>query len=512
MKKWIAVMTVLCLMLTLTVSVGAKATCDLGDACPTATFSDVKVEDWFHDEVDAIVQSGIMNGMSETKFGPQLSFSRAMMATILYRLDKEPAVTGETGFTDVGDSWYTDAVIWAEQNKIIRGIEEDLFGPDYTISREQMATMMYRYAAYKYFDTSAAADLAFKDADKVSDWAEDAMKWAVAEGIFQGDDSNNVNPGVAARRCEAAAVILRFTKEVYVEYDAVVETAQQLKDALAQGGEIAIVEDVELDDVITLTKDTTITLTADVDASAVTTRPLEITGKVNLTINGGKNKVVMGNYGLLNITDDSTGTITVNGGIYEGKTDNGSFIKPRGNKPLTINLNDVTVTDASENGGYIMDASSHSGFLTVNIQGGTFTSYNGLVSIENLNIDGAAIDVRHVAIEANRVAQIKNCTIKVANTGTATENAKAPSAAISAGNNAVVTVQNCVLDSGKHAFAVYTSGGIINATECTIINGTNAIYHQHDGYPQATFAITMDGQVPDGILYPNCADAPCTLR
>jgi hypothetical protein len=174
----------------------------------------VKKGDWFEEAVNFVTERKLMVGTGEGNFSPTEPASRGMIATILYRLEKEPAASGEKEFPDVKTGmWYSNAVKWAAENKIVSGYTDGNFGPDDNITREQLAAILYRYACYKEFDVSGEADLTkFKDADKVSSWAKDAMAWANANGIITGKGSGILDPGGNAERAEIAAMVQRFCK------------------------------------------------------------------------------------------------------------------------------------------------------------------------------------------------------------------------------------------------------------------------------------------------------------
>ena len=134
-----------------------------------------------------MTDNGIMNGTSATTFAPAMTLTRSMMAQILYNLEKQPAVTGSNPFNDVpAGQWYTDAVVWAAANDIVNGYNGS-FQPGASITREQMAAILYRYAQYKGEDTSAAGSLeSFTDGAATSGWAKEAMAWAVGAGVLGG--------------------------------------------------------------------------------------------------------------------------------------------------------------------------------------------------------------------------------------------------------------------------------------------------------------------------------------
>ena len=184
------------------------------EPAPAMPFTDVKEGDWFYDEVLYVYENGLMNGVGDNRFAPNSATTRGMLVTILYRLEGEPDVTGEAGFSDVGDTWYTDAVIWAAANDIVNGIGDNQFGPENTLTREQLVTMLYRYAQNKGYDVTASADLSgYPDAGQIQSWAQEAMTWAVAEGIVEGMDGN-LNPAGSATRAQIATILMRFCEGV----------------------------------------------------------------------------------------------------------------------------------------------------------------------------------------------------------------------------------------------------------------------------------------------------------
>ena len=175
-------------------------------------FTDVKESDWFFKGVEYVVDKGIMSGVSENEFAPSGKLTRAMLVQMLYNMESRPACDAENAFIDVPvGQWYTDAVIWANDAKIVSGMGEDLFAPNMEITREQMVAMLYNYAKYKGYDVTASADLsAFADTASVSTWAQPAMQWAVAEGYISGMGDSQLAPQGTATRAEIASVIMRF--------------------------------------------------------------------------------------------------------------------------------------------------------------------------------------------------------------------------------------------------------------------------------------------------------------
>lgn len=175
-------------------------------------FTDVKESDWFYKGVAYVVDKGIMSGVSENQFDPSGKLTRAMLVQMLYNMESRPACDAENAFMDVPvGQWYTDAVIWANDAKIVSGMGEGLFAPNMEITREQMVVMLYNYAKYKGYDVTASAGLSkFADNASVSTWAQPAMQWAVAEGYISGMGDNQLAPQGTATRAEIASVIMRF--------------------------------------------------------------------------------------------------------------------------------------------------------------------------------------------------------------------------------------------------------------------------------------------------------------
>lgn len=189
----------------------AKAT---ANKVPTdLPFEDVEGDAWFTDSVEYVYENGLMTGMTADVFGPAETLSRAQFAVILHRMNGEPEVEYKATFPDVIDgTWYTDAVLWANEAGIIKGYEDGNFGPADLITREQMATMMFRYALADGLNVSKRADLStFKDAESVSEFAKEAFQWAVAHKIITGkEDGAALDPQGMASRAECATIIMRF--------------------------------------------------------------------------------------------------------------------------------------------------------------------------------------------------------------------------------------------------------------------------------------------------------------
>ena len=180
-------------------------------------FTDVQADDWYYEGVSYVYQHKLMTGMTDTLFAPEDTLVRAQFATVLYRMNGEPEVSYENVFPDVPEGqWFTEAVMWASNEGIVNGYgDTGLFGSDDNITREQMALMMHRYAEYKGSDTGTSGDLSeYKDASEVSEYAKEAMQWAVGNGIIVGEENGTaLNPQGNATRAECAMIIERFVEK-----------------------------------------------------------------------------------------------------------------------------------------------------------------------------------------------------------------------------------------------------------------------------------------------------------
>jgi len=179
---------------------------------PELPFDDVKPGNWFYNDVVYVYEKGIMDGVDNRVFSPNTTLNRAMFVTMLYRVAGEPAVSKTADFSDVpGGTWFSDAVAWASSQGIVDGYDDDLFGPYNSLTREQLATILYRYAKWSGRSTYAPTDAlaGFADAAEVSAYALDAMRWAVYTGLMQGSE-NGLEPQSSASRAQVAAIIHRF--------------------------------------------------------------------------------------------------------------------------------------------------------------------------------------------------------------------------------------------------------------------------------------------------------------
>ena len=180
--------------------------------CYYANFKDC-TDPWYHEYVDIVCEAELMMGVSPTKFAPNAALTRAMAVTVLYRLAGSPAVSEPTTFADVpAGQWYSDAIAWAEDNGIVKGVSATKFAPDVNVTREQIATILWR----AWGEEIVEADMSeFKDTDSISAYAKDAMNWVVANEIMKGDHKARLNPQANATRAEFAAIMARVSGSDY---------------------------------------------------------------------------------------------------------------------------------------------------------------------------------------------------------------------------------------------------------------------------------------------------------
>lgn len=178
-------------------------------------FTDVHETDWFYNDVLFVYEEGLFAGTSDTTFSPNASMTRAMLVTVLYRLEGQPAVNGRSGFSDVQyNGYYEDAVTWAADNGIVNGTSTTTFSPNANVTREQMAAILYRYAQHKKYNTAASSGLnGFTDHASVSGYAAASLEWAVAEKLVNGS-AGKLMPTGNATRAQVAAILHRFVENV----------------------------------------------------------------------------------------------------------------------------------------------------------------------------------------------------------------------------------------------------------------------------------------------------------
>lgn len=177
---------------------------------PDMPFTDVNSNSWYFNAVEFVYNKGIMQGVSSTKFSPNGTVTRGMLVTMLWRMAGEPYVGGGS-FDDVASgSYYATAVAWAAKNGIVDGYNSTRFGPNDAVTREQIATMLYRYAKWLGYSTSGSSLAGYSDASSVSSWAKDAMGWAVKNSVVTGVTATKLNPASSATRAETAQMFMNF--------------------------------------------------------------------------------------------------------------------------------------------------------------------------------------------------------------------------------------------------------------------------------------------------------------
>lgn len=198
-------------------SSAAYTVCAKDDSCPLGAFGDLTAAAWYHDGVHYCLENGLMQGVSGGKFLPDGSTTRAQLVMILWRLEGSPETTGAVRFGDTaGGAWYTEAVRWAVGCGVVKGYDNECFGPNDAVTREQMAAILYRYAQHKGYDVSAGEDtniLSFDDAFAVSEYAIPAMQWACGSGMVHGiarDGRMLLAPGDTTTRAQTATLLMRF--------------------------------------------------------------------------------------------------------------------------------------------------------------------------------------------------------------------------------------------------------------------------------------------------------------
>ena len=186
--------------------------CPRDASCPMSGYTDLNMGEWYHDGIHYCLDEGLMDGVDAGMFAPNATTSRAMIVTILWRLQGSPEVEVTETFTDVSpDAWYAKAIAWAVAEGVADGYGEGLFGPNDAITREQLAAMLWRYAARPESEGGLSA---FTDGAEVSVWAQQAMSWAVSLGLINGVDSDRLDPKGQATRAQTATILMRFAQSM----------------------------------------------------------------------------------------------------------------------------------------------------------------------------------------------------------------------------------------------------------------------------------------------------------
>ncbi len=190
--------------------------CRQDDTCVIAKFKDCDPKAWYHDGVHFCLEKGYMVGVKEDRFGPSTALSRAMIVTMLWRMEGSPVVNYAMSFEDVAeDQWYTEAIRWAQSTGIVTGYKDSRFGPKDNVSREQLSAILMRYSEFKGIEVMERADLAaFADVESISSWATDSVQWAVGAGIINGRSATKLAPTGNATRAEAACMLQRVCEAV----------------------------------------------------------------------------------------------------------------------------------------------------------------------------------------------------------------------------------------------------------------------------------------------------------
>lgn len=190
-----------------------SGSCAYGDNCPSKNFTDVSADFWAHDAIDYVVVNNMFKGTTNTTFSPNTVMTRGMLVTVLYRLDGSPDVSGiENLFSDLANNAYHDAILWGSENRIANGYVDGTFRANKTLTREQLAVFLHRFANFKGYDTNVYSDIGgFSDAGDVGEFARESMCWAVGEGIINGTTSTTLSPKLGANRAQVATMLMRFT-------------------------------------------------------------------------------------------------------------------------------------------------------------------------------------------------------------------------------------------------------------------------------------------------------------
>ena len=178
-------------------------------------FIDVAANSWYAQAVDYVTRSRLMSGTSTGVFSPDNAMTRAMLVTVLWRAEGQPTASSAASFTDAAsDSWYSSAVAWAVENGIVNGTSDTTFSPDKSVTRQEIAAILQRYAKYKGADITQTADLnTYSDNTNVASWASDAMAWAVNKGIITGATSTTLAPSANATRTQVATMLMRYMQQ-----------------------------------------------------------------------------------------------------------------------------------------------------------------------------------------------------------------------------------------------------------------------------------------------------------
>lgn len=177
-------------------------------------FEDVSENNWFFNAVKYTNENNLMQGIEDNKFGPEEKLTRGMLVTVLWRMEGEPNTDYKVTFKDTDNSYYTEAVRWAAENYMVLGISEDEFAPNISISREQMAAIIYRYAKYKGYNISVGKNAEYRDKDSISEYAVNAVDWCAENDIMTGTADGIFEPKADTTRAQTAAILMRISEKL----------------------------------------------------------------------------------------------------------------------------------------------------------------------------------------------------------------------------------------------------------------------------------------------------------
>lgn len=312
-KRLLAIFLVLTMVLTI-LPISALA-------ANQASFRDVASDAWYYNAVNYAFTQGIMSGVGGNDFSPETNLTRAQLCQILYNIEGKPSA-GSGTFSDVGKSaWYSNAVNWAAAHSIVNGTGGGLFSPDGPVSREQMVTILHRYATYKDYSLSEPTTLEnYTDAEQLNDWAGDAMCWAVSEGIISGTTTTTISPQGSATRAQAATILMRFcqrmeAKEAFLAKDMDDFRGEEIInfDASEETNFAVLAEDVLVSEssaganqIVSADEDEGIYVFSNIDETISTLSPGDI---LYLTYGSGESDYLLFKVGTIKI-DGQTATVT----------------------------------------------------------------------------------------------------------------------------------------------------------------------------------------------------------
>lgn len=195
--------------------------CEMGSSCPGMNFLDMPDADkWSHNSIEYVLEYALLSGLGDGRFDPNGSMTRSMLVNVLWRVAGKPAPDGSVSFSDVPENaWYSDSVLWAAENKVASGTGNGKFNPNGNVTREQIAVILRNFCLYQNVNADAKTDISgFADCNKVSSWAVDAVKWAVAEGYISGKENGGtikLDPQGNATRAEVSSILMRYVKPQY---------------------------------------------------------------------------------------------------------------------------------------------------------------------------------------------------------------------------------------------------------------------------------------------------------